>query len=41
VFNTAEDGAVVVDTDGTNVTIWTWNGRSFSLRVPALPQRAR
>jgi beta-lactamase superfamily II metal-dependent hydrolase len=27
VFSTADDGAVVMDTDGAKVTIWTWNGR--------------
>lgn len=27
VFNTADDGAVVVDTDGRTVVIWTWMGR--------------
>jgi competence protein ComEC len=27
VFNTADDGAVVVDTDGTNVVIWTMSER--------------
>ena len=36
VFSTADDGAVVVDTDGTNVTIWTWNGRSVPLRAPVI-----
>ena len=34
VFSTAEDGAVVVDTDGTKVTIWTWNGRRLLLHAP-------
>lgn len=31
VFSTADDGAVVVDTDGAKVTMWTWNGRRLSL----------
>jgi competence protein ComEC len=35
VFNTAEDGAVVVDTDGREVRITTWaSGRDLSLRRP-------
>ena len=34
VFSTAEDGAVVVDTDGVKVTMWTWNGRRLSLNGP-------
>jgi competence protein ComEC len=33
VFSTADDGAVVVDTDGAKVTIWTWNGRRLSLHA--------
>jgi competence protein ComEC len=27
IFSTADDGAVVIDTDGRNVDMWTWNGR--------------
>jgi len=27
VFSTADDGAVVIDTDGAQVVIWTWMGR--------------
>ena len=34
VFSTADDGAVVVDTDGVKVTMWTWNGRRLSLSRP-------
>jgi competence protein ComEC len=34
VFSTAEDGAVVVDTDGVKVTVWTWTGRRVSLNEP-------
>jgi competence protein ComEC len=36
VFSTAEDGAVVVDTDGTQVVIWTWNGRRLLLHAPTV-----
>ena len=35
VFSTADDGAVVVDTDGAKVTIWTWNGRRLLLNAPS------
>jgi competence protein ComEC len=38
VFSTADDGAVVVDTDGAKVTIWTWNGRRLSLQAPTSSQ---
>ena len=38
IFSTADDGAVVVDTDGVKVTMWTWNGRRLSLPVPAAPR---
>jgi competence protein ComEC len=31
VFSTAEDGAVVVDTDGVKVTVWTWTGRRVDI----------
>ena len=34
VFSTADDGAVIVDTDGTKVVIWTWNGRKLTLPAP-------
>jgi competence protein ComEC len=34
VFSTADDGAVVVDTDGAKVTMWTWTGRRLSLNAP-------
>jgi beta-lactamase superfamily II metal-dependent hydrolase len=34
VFSTADDGAVVVDTDGAKVTMWTWNGRRLLLHAP-------
>jgi competence protein ComEC len=27
VFSTADDGAVVIDTDGKTVVVWTWTGR--------------
>jgi beta-lactamase superfamily II metal-dependent hydrolase len=27
VFSTADDGAIVVDTDGKEVRVWTWTGR--------------
>jgi competence protein ComEC len=27
IFSTGDDGAVVVDTDGKQVVVWTWNGR--------------
>ena len=30
-FSTGDDGAVVVDTDGKQVVVWTWNGRRESL----------
>jgi competence protein ComEC len=31
IFRTDEDGAIVVDTDGTRVEITTWNGRKVTL----------
>jgi competence protein ComEC len=34
VFSTADDGAVVIDTDGHEVVMWTWNGRRLSLHAP-------
>jgi competence protein ComEC len=36
-FSTAEDGAVILDTDGTSVWIRTWNGRAVTLTKPTLP----
>ena len=35
VFSTAEDGAVVVDTDGKTVVVWTWMGRREVLTAAA------
>jgi competence protein ComEC len=35
VFSTAEDGVVVIDTDGTQVEIWTWSGTHRFLYAPA------
>ena len=32
IFSTADDGAVVVDTDGQTVRVWTWTGRRLELR---------
>lgn len=34
VFSTGDDGAVIVDTDGKNVVISTWNGRQLTLHAP-------
>jgi beta-lactamase superfamily II metal-dependent hydrolase len=35
-FNTAEDGAVFVETDGTSVTLRAWStGRTRSWSMPA------
>jgi competence protein ComEC len=36
VFSTADDGAVVVDTDGRTVVIWTWMGRREVIAAPSL-----
>jgi competence protein ComEC len=33
-FSTAEDGAVILDTDGTTVTMTGWTGRGMTLRSP-------
>jgi len=33
VFSTADDGAVVMDTDGTQVNVWTYTGRRLVLRA--------
>jgi len=35
VFSTADDGAVVIDTDGHRVRVRTFTGREASIRVPA------
>jgi competence protein ComEC len=32
VFRTDEDGAIVLDTDGRTVDMWTWSGRRVTLR---------
>ena len=32
IFRTDEDGAIVLDTDGKSVEIWTWSGRKVRLR---------
>ena len=36
VFSTADDGAVVMDTDGVTVRIWTWTGREVLIPAPSL-----
>jgi competence protein ComEC len=36
-FSTAEDGAVILDTDGEVVDIRTWSGRTVKLAQPASP----
>jgi competence protein ComEC len=33
IFRTDEDGAIVVDTDGRTVMVWTWSGRKEVLSV--------
>ena len=33
-FSTAEDGAVILDTDGERVGIRTWSGREVTLIAP-------
>lgn len=33
IFSTADDGAVVVDTDGKQVVVWTWMGRRVLLNT--------
>jgi competence protein ComEC len=38
VFSTAEDGVVVIDTDGTQVEIRTWSGTRRFLYAPATPR---
>ena len=38
-FRTNEDGAVVLDTDGSTVEISTWSGRRVTLRSPGLSVR--
>jgi competence protein ComEC len=37
VFSTADDGAVVVDTDGHQVVVWTWTGRREMLVPVPVP----
>ena len=32
VFRTDEEGAIVMQTDGKSVEVWTWNGRREALR---------
>ena len=32
-FSTAEDGAVILETDGRSAQIWTWTGRSETLKA--------
>ncbi|MFL6280356.1 MAG: DNA internalization-related competence protein ComEC/Rec2 [Vicinamibacterales bacterium] len=32
IFRTDEDGAIVLDTDGRTVEMWTWSGRRVTLR---------
>jgi competence protein ComEC len=32
IFSTADEGAVVIDTDGHTVRAWTWTGRRETLR---------
>jgi competence protein ComEC len=34
VFSTADEGAVVIDTDGHAVRVWTWTGRSVEFAAP-------
>ena len=40
-FSTAEDGAVILDTDGERVEIRTWSGRAVKLAGPAAPANQR
>jgi competence protein ComEC len=37
-FRTDEDGAIVLDTDGTNVEMWTWSGRRVLIQRSSLPR---
>jgi competence protein ComEC len=41
VFNTAEDGAVVIDTNGRDVVAWTWNNRLELLHAPTAASQRR
>ena len=41
VFSTADDGAVVMDTDGEQVVLWTYMGRRLVLQPPAAGLRRR
>jgi competence protein ComEC len=43
VFSTADDGAVVIDTDGHTLRVWTWTGRSELLaeRAEGLARRSQ
>jgi competence protein ComEC len=34
-FSTAEDGAVILDTDGKSVTLTGWSGRRVELKSPS------
>jgi competence protein ComEC len=34
VFSTADEGAVVIDTDGKTVVVWTWMGRREEIAAP-------
>ena len=34
-FSTADEGAVVIDTNGHEVVMWTWSGRRWAVHVPA------
>jgi len=36
IFRTDEDGAIVLDTDGKSVEMWTWSGRRVSIQHPSL-----
>jgi competence protein ComEC len=37
VFSTAEDGAIVMETDGKSVVVWTWTGRRLTLPAATAP----
>ena len=36
IFRTDEDGAIVLDTDGKSVEMWTWMGRRVPIQRPSL-----
>jgi len=40
IFRTDEDGAIVLDTDGRSVAMWTWVGRRVALHEPEPIQRS-